>query len=386
MTSHSPVIALYVTGHGFGHAVRCATVATQLCARIPDLKVFVKTEAPQWLFRGIECAELCYLKQVVDASPIQVDAFTMDLPKTAEYVLQWFARKDKWIEDEAQWLKRTNAALVIADISPLALIAAHQAGVPSALVANFTWDWIYGNLGHTDSRFGPIAEELRPYSRLADWAFVPKPAAPPHWHVYPIPVDIVGRACPMSRAEARKHLGIHPSDRVVLLTFGGIGAGRFDFTRLNELENYRFLSTEPRPGLNNCIVYQPWDVDHACLVNAADIIVGKLGYGTVAEALIHGTPVLYSPREDWPEGLVLREAIRTSLPSISMPREQFEQCLWEQSLGELAKAKRPERQPGYGAVQIASMLAAFLQDPKSISPGYYPAQDELSNARRRIFS
>src|SRR3982074_1586479 len=44
----APVVALAVSGHGFGHAVRCAEVARAL----NDLAAptFVRTDAPAWLF------------------------------------------------------------------------------------------------------------------------------------------------------------------------------------------------------------------------------------------------------------------------------------------------------------------------------------------------
>ena len=32
---------------------------------------------------------------------------------------------------------------MLADISPLGIAAGHAAGLPTVLVENFTWDWIY---------------------------------------------------------------------------------------------------------------------------------------------------------------------------------------------------------------------------------------------------
>ena len=40
-------------------------------------------------------------------------------------------------------LRALDAALVVADIPPLALAAARLAGVPAIALGNFTWDWIY---------------------------------------------------------------------------------------------------------------------------------------------------------------------------------------------------------------------------------------------------
>ncbi len=44
---------------------------------------------------------------------------------------------------EAEVLRQLQATLVVADIPPLACAAADRAGVPSVVLGNFTWDWIY---------------------------------------------------------------------------------------------------------------------------------------------------------------------------------------------------------------------------------------------------
>ena len=44
----SPTVALYVSGHGFGHAVRCAEVAAALLEL--GCEVLVRTDAPGRLF------------------------------------------------------------------------------------------------------------------------------------------------------------------------------------------------------------------------------------------------------------------------------------------------------------------------------------------------
>ena len=45
----TPVVALAVSGHGFGHAVRCAEVARALIHEF-GVRTLVRTDAPAWLF------------------------------------------------------------------------------------------------------------------------------------------------------------------------------------------------------------------------------------------------------------------------------------------------------------------------------------------------
>lgn len=37
------------------------------------------------------------------------------------------------------------------------------------------------------------------------------------------------------------------------------------------------------------------------LVYAADVVLGKIGYGFVSECISTGTPLVYVPRQHWPE-------------------------------------------------------------------------------------
>jgi len=46
------------------------------------------------------------------------------------------------------------------------------------------------------------------------------------------------------------------------------------------------------------------------LLACSDAIIAKPGYGTFVEAAIHGVPVLYLPRPDWPEQPCLVEWLR----------------------------------------------------------------------------
>ena len=43
------------------------------------------------------------------------------------------------------------------------------------------------------------------------------------------------------------------------------------------------------------------------LLQAADVMLGKIGYGTVAECLSCRVPLIYVPREGWPEEDALRD-------------------------------------------------------------------------------
>lgn len=349
-------IAAYLSGHGYGHAMRGSLVLAALKRHIPRLHISLKTRAPRWLFTDLD-GDIAFNQTPVDVPPVQIDAFTMEIHQTVEALKRWIAKSETWIHKESQWLKAENINIVIADISPWASAAAHAAGVPSALIGNFTWDWIYSNLSDEYSLFDSIIPILRAHYSKSDWVFVPEPAALIMTDTYPIHIGMIGKQCLYSREEVRKRMSLPSHVPLVLITFGGIGANDFDFEKLNAGNRFVFMSTEPRPNLKRCITFDPKTVEHACLMQAADVVVGKLGYGTVVESIIHGTPILYTPRDGWPENRILTDAVANRIPARALPRQRFISCDWLESLNELLDSPRGEPQSAYGADQITLLLS-----------------------------
>jgi hypothetical protein len=373
-----PKVAAYITGHGFGHAVRCAVVLSELRLLLPTIKIIIKTDVPPWLFSNLDSSSVRVMKQRVDQSPAQKDAFTLDHGKTIDGFSAWLKQSDSWITAETEWLRKEEVSLVIADISPLALSAAGGAGIRSALVANFVWDWILQNMHDIGSSAKAVTGPLRRYVEDADWLFMAEPATPLA-HPRPIHIGLVGRRCSLDSDSAKRALKIPEGKRVILVSFGGFGSGGIDFSPLNECNEFLFISTHPLPGIANCLILDPRMIDHACLMMASDVVVGKLGYGTVVEALVHGTPFIFSPREDWPEEPALREEVENRLPSVAVPMTRFRTGKWVEELRSLAYAERADARLPLGGRQIAETLAAFLVDHNSISPAYYPSKNQLSD-------
>ena len=68
-------LAVYVSGHGFGHATRSVAWLRALRERTVDLAVHVRTEAPHWLFeeRGLGLASLLHQRAHAAVARGQID-------------------------------------------------------------------------------------------------------------------------------------------------------------------------------------------------------------------------------------------------------------------------------------------------------------------------
>jgi len=238
----APWIIAYVSGHGFGHAVRTSVILGHLMEQIPGIRAVIKTTAPAWLFASLG-NRVQVLPAQVDAPPVQTDAFSMQIGATLDAMRAWLDCKEDWLRSEHEWLDLHRPLLVLADISPLALVAAERAGIHSVLVANFTWEWILRHGEFGDPRALAIAEEFAYCTSRATWCFLTVPHMQEVDHPHPITVGLVGNRCSEERRAVRLRLGLEDETLAVLLSFGGLDIAGVDLAPLAGLEGITYVTT-----------------------------------------------------------------------------------------------------------------------------------------------
>jgi L-arabinokinase len=359
-------LAFYVSGHGFGHATRCVALIAALRTRAPGLRVHVRSQAPAWIFRERDARVECSAAPI-DPGVIQPSGLDLDLPATLAAHQAFVADWESALEREARALDALAPALVVGDIPPLAFAAAARAGVPGAALANFSWDWIFETWAAADPRWGPIIDRYREAYAHAEVAY----RLPFHgdFSAFRRVVDtplLVNRSR-RSRLECRSELGVSARDprRLVLVSFGGFGSAAVRVDGAEDLSAYLFVGLGgPAPaGFPGqwIDVARPSPLPHEDLVHACDAIVGKAGYGTIAEALAHGRRFLFLPRADFPEVPVLEEALLRHGCARAMPRDDFASGRWRAHLDALfAQPEAPCELACNGADAIAEALLARI--------------------------
>jgi hypothetical protein len=103
-----------------------------------------------------------------------------------------------------------------------------------------------------------------------------------------------------------------PKEKTILLTFGGLGLSGIPYHALEEFPDYQFITFDRQaPSLENLckitnVAYRPVDFMPLC-----DHLVSKPGFGTFAEAMLQDLPIATLPRNDFAEGIVLLEGLKT---------------------------------------------------------------------------
>ncbi len=354
MTQNEIAIAFFISPHGFGHAARAAAVMNALHQRHSALHFEIFTLVPRWFFRDSLTAPFTYHPVLTDIGLAQESSLKENVPQTIKHLRTFLPFDPSLIAKLARSIAHCD--LVVCDIAPLGIAVARHAGIPSILIENFTWDWIYA--GYADSRFQPFIAYLRGIFRSADYHLQTEPVCQ-RWRADLI-TPPVSRAPRTTRTETRRRLNIPPRAPAVLITMGGIPEQHSFLDRLKTKRGVYFIvpGASRRQPIEDKVILLPHRSEfyHPDLMHAADVVIGKAGYSTVAEAYHSGIPFGFVSREKFREAATMARFIKREMYGIEIPGHQFQTGEWLRRLDQLLAMPRLQRQKANGAEQVAKFI------------------------------
>jgi UDP:flavonoid glycosyltransferase YjiC (YdhE family) len=307
---HLSSILYYITGHGYGHAVRSCQVIWSLKESCAESTVYVRSTVPEWLFEH-PLYSVRRSTRSLDAGIVQHDSLEMELQPTLEACKAIHAAVPAVIEEEISFIRQHNIRLIVGDVPPLCFEIAARIGVPSVAITNFSWSGIYRGFLHALPEFGPLIEEMENFYRKTTLALsLPYSCEMDIFRVREM-IPFITRSSALDAREARDKFGLPRSATVVLLSFGGHGLERLDLEKLLQQKDFFFVGTgEALRKERNLLILPNAQRNYVDLVRAADVIVSKPGYGIVADVIRHQVPLLYTERGDFAEYPYLVEALQ----------------------------------------------------------------------------
>ncbi len=360
-------IAAVISAHGFGHAARAAAVLESLRATSDSLHFDIFSETPEWFFAESLGSGFSFHAIPVDVGIVQRSPFEEDLPQTREKLEKMYLTGTQIPDQLAELFLRAECRLVLCDISPAGILAASNAGIPSVLVENFTWDWIYSGYFGQEPGLIAAAQRLQSIFAKADYHIQAEPICKPRR--CDLASRPVARRPRNSRESTRKRLGVPADAKLVLITAGGIEQR---YPALDALAsapaNVQFVipggSDDVLRAGNVTLLPHHSEFFHPDLVYASDAVLGKLGYSTIAEAYHAGIPFAFAPRENFRETDPLARFVRNQLGGIEVSYQDFASGNWIKILPELLACPRQERNCPNGADEIAGfVLHTILGQP-----------------------
>lgn len=361
-------IAYFISPHGYGHAARAAAVMAALRELDSRIQFELFTLVPDWFFAdSLGVDTFGYQACMADIGMAQQTALVEDVPETVRRLDAFLPFDQDRVRELADRVVGLGCRLVVCDIAPLGIAVARQAGLPSLLVENFTWDWIYAGYACEHPRMAEHAAYLAEWFARADYRVQTAPARPQAAHLHTAPVSRRPRT---SAEHIRRQLGVPAGASLVMLTMGGV-RWRYDWLdRLADFGSAYFVV----PGADAALAasgksYCPHNLRvlphrsqffHPDLVNASDVVVGKVGYSTVAEVYWAGIPFAYVARPRFRESQVLTDFVAQHITSQAIPDQHFESGDWVQALPSLLELPRVARSGANGAQQVACFIHAQL--------------------------
>ena len=352
------MLCYYVTGHGFGHAIRTTQILKSLP---PDVPFIVKTTAPERLFREeLPGHAFEYIAAEYDCGCLQSDSVSVLRRETLTRYGEIARRNEARLPEEIAFLKQYGVKCVASDIPSFPLQAARAAGIPGVAIGNFTWHDIYSEYAETAEDVSLLAQMAAEYASATTALITPL-------HLLTMPglfpsveaVPLVARQGRPIRDALTSALGIAPGKRLALLYLGGWGL-KIEWAALEKFTDWVFLLDRPAPQIaSNVRVFDPRIWRYADVAASVNAVVSKAGYGTVTECIANSVPLVYLPRFGFAEHEALVLGMNQWGGGIEISEAEFHAGSWRDAL-DAALDTLPN--PNAFAVNGAEVIAHKLKE------------------------
>lgn len=360
MQMFQPVLYIVITGHGFGHAVRAASVAAAIKRLNPEILLILVTTAPRWLLDSYIQGDFIHRPRAFDVGVIQSDSLNMDKATTLEKMQHIRSQQKTIVAGEVNFLRTNRVGLVLGDIPHLAAPIAKAAGVPCWMMSNFGWDFIYRAW---EGEFLDLADWIGECYQKCDRLFRLPLHEPMSAFKQIADVGLTGGTPRYSEEQLRQSFGLRqPQSRTVILTFGGLGLQQIDYQSLQAFSDWQFITFDRlAPDLPNLVKvtdnhYRPVDFMPLC-----GRVVSKPGYSTFAEALRLDIPIVSLTREDFAESSILLEGIQNYAHHQIISSTEFCQGNWEFLDRDLIPPRLDISLPKDGTETIANEVVNYFR-------------------------
>lgn len=339
-------VAFFLSGHGFGHAVR----ESALMEALPeDVAIDIYTSVPEAFFRDEVRRPARVIPCEIDCGCLQTDTVAVDVEGTLARYAEIESERGSLIARFAPMLRASGADLVIGDTPPLAFPIARAAGVPAWSVCNFTWLDIYAPYVAKHPRYLDLFGRMRADYALADRHLRLFPHMPGDASLPAEPVGMVCRPGRPRREEFARRFGFDAGKKWALIYVGSFGLEGVDWHRLARYPDWEFMGLFPLEGApaNYRFLKKDLSFRYADLNASCDLVIGKLGYGLVAECLAAAKPILFLGRKDFAEFEMLKSLVEERGMGREIPLERFKRADFGEDLQALtAKPSEPLQATG----------------------------------------
>jgi len=270
-------IIYYVTDHGLGHSTRAVAIIRELIKN--NVEVIIRNNDDLGFFKkslpGTKVFHGC-----TDFKPVmkKIHPFRFSEIKTKKNMSLWVSTLHQNISHEIQFLKKHQPDFIITDSSFMPILAANKNQIRSILLSNFVWsDSLL--LSHKMEKF--IHNSYSKADLVLQLIFGTKMK-----FKNKIKIGFVSRKPTVSKDKFRKSLGIKKNEKLVILSLSGMAKIPLNYSKNIKIIDISDYSNLKSSKLKNLVEGQN-------LINAADLVICKCGFGFITECLSNGVKFCY---------------------------------------------------------------------------------------------
>jgi hypothetical protein len=352
-------LAYYITGHGFGHAIRSATISNHFSQ---ETEITFKTSIPESFFKREMKRDYSYLAAEYDCGCLQKNSVSVDIEATLCYYKSIAARNAQRLDDEITWCKKHRIDGIVSDIPPFVFDVAAALSIPSIAVTNFTWFDIYQEYTTALPWFSTYLDEMKNQYQKANNCLQLFPSLPLEYFHHRNPIPLVGRYGKNCHDELLSAYGIAgKSKKIGLIYVGDFGMAEAEWKKIEFFSDWEFFGIQTLPvHPRNYHIVDFNRVSYPDIIASSDCVIGKLGYGVVAECMINATPLLFLPRNNFAEYPILETAVLEWGGGRVLTEDHFIHIEWGDALATLPQKNDFPPIEKDGAARCAEIIETFI--------------------------
>lgn len=291
-------IVYYVSEYGFGHAARSIAVIREILKQDSYVQIEVVNQyASGFLKESLAYSNVYHYNLPSDIGYVLKAGLVLpDQEKQIEEIERYLTTYPSLIEAEVERLRNKKIDIILSDISPLAFEVANQLNVPSIGISNFTWFTAflglvplevlaplkssYEKMDHFFALAGSNEQNIKTTQQFG-------------FHARRVDYTEVDNI--------RSKIGGYKK-----LVFLGLGM-KMDLTDLQNLQIWNnphihfIVSSNLSIDHPNVSIIKKDYIETKNYIAACDLVITKAGWGTVAESVVAGVPLLIIEREGMKE-------------------------------------------------------------------------------------
>ncbi len=313
-------IAYYITTHGLGHATRSIAIVRELI-KDPDLQIYICSKLSQNYLNGCFQSNSTKFHESDTLFGVRYkELLHVDVDKSINIFKDGIRKQKEYIKKETEFCEKNNIDLIISDICPFPFDVAEKLKIPSIAISNFNWYSIFKHIINKKESHTLVdnLEILRESYEKANLLLQLPFSSDMNYFKKKLEVSLVVRELTKDKSEIRDVIDLEKDD---LLIFYGLTDYTFTTDELiQKFDNLYSNHTEVKIIFS--IFLKPYiprrkyfrfipenDQESQDYLAASDLVIGKVGYGTVSECVAYEKPLIYTTRKDFLEDIGLAKGI-----------------------------------------------------------------------------